>query len=151
MDPRTISLCGGALALALAGGIYGVKFLRRRNYLLGVESRPNDRNGRRHNLSVKTTRRGVSLRSRRGFVTSISAKATSSCRRSPVDLQADRPTQCRSVLSGLPKTTLWRILSFIVLLSVASLEKAGGNKEERKRFAQVSENKHIMRVGRLSH
>ena len=46
-------------------------------YLLGVESRPSDRNGRRHNLGVKTTRRGVSLRSRRSFVTGISAKATS--------------------------------------------------------------------------
>lgn len=37
MDPRTISLCCGAIALALAGGVYGVKFLRRRNYLLGIE------------------------------------------------------------------------------------------------------------------
>lgn len=45
-------------------------------YLLGVESRPDDRNGRRHRLSVKSTRRGVSIRSRRTFLTSISAKAT---------------------------------------------------------------------------
>ena len=46
-------------------------------YLLGVESRPDDRNGRRHRLSVKSLRRGVTLRSRRTFLTTVSAKATS--------------------------------------------------------------------------
>ncbi len=45
-------------------------------YLLGVESRPDDRNGRRHRLSVKSLRRGVTLRSRRSFLTTMSAKAT---------------------------------------------------------------------------
>ena len=45
-------------------------------YLLGVESRPDDRNGRRHRIGVKTTRRGVTIRSRRSFVTAMSAKAT---------------------------------------------------------------------------
>ena len=45
-------------------------------YLLGVESRPDDRNGRRHRIGVKTTRRGVTVRSRRTFVTAMSAKAT---------------------------------------------------------------------------
>ena len=45
-------------------------------YLLGVESRPDDRNGRRHRLSVKSLRRGVTLRSRRTFLTTVSAKAT---------------------------------------------------------------------------
>ncbi len=45
-------------------------------YLLGVESRPDDRNGRRHRIGVKATRRGVSIRSRRSFLTAISAKAT---------------------------------------------------------------------------
>ena len=45
-------------------------------YLLGVESRPDDRNGRRHRIGVKTTRRGVTIRSRRTFVTAMSAKAT---------------------------------------------------------------------------
>ena len=45
-------------------------------YLLGVESRPDDRNGRRHRIGVKTTRRGVTVRSRRTFLTSVSAKAT---------------------------------------------------------------------------
>jgi VWFA-related protein len=44
-------------------------------YLLGVESRPADKNGRRHRIGVKTSRRGVSLRSRRTFVTAVSAKA----------------------------------------------------------------------------
>jgi VWFA-related protein len=45
-------------------------------YLLGVESRPDDRNGRRHRIGVKSTRRGVTIRSRRTFLTSMSAKAT---------------------------------------------------------------------------
>ena len=45
-------------------------------YLLGVESRPDDKNGRRHRIGVKTTRRGVSLRTRRSFLTAMSAKAT---------------------------------------------------------------------------
>jgi VWFA-related protein len=45
-------------------------------YLLGVESRPNDRNGRRHRIDVKSARRGVSIRSRRSVLTSMSAKAT---------------------------------------------------------------------------
>jgi VWFA-related protein len=45
-------------------------------YLLGVESRPDDRNGRRHRIGVKTTRRGVRIRSRRTFVTAMSARAT---------------------------------------------------------------------------
>ncbi len=45
-------------------------------YLLGVESRPEDRNGRRHRTTVKSVRRGVTIRSRRSFLTSISAKAT---------------------------------------------------------------------------
>ncbi|MFA5908379.1 MAG: VWA domain-containing protein [Vicinamibacterales bacterium] len=45
-------------------------------YLLGVESQAADRNGRRHRISVKTPRRGVTIRSRRSFLTSVSAKAT---------------------------------------------------------------------------
>ncbi len=45
-------------------------------YLLGVESRPDDRNGRRHRVGVKSLRRGVTVRSRRSFLTSMSAKAT---------------------------------------------------------------------------
>ncbi|HYE89176.1 MAG TPA: VWA domain-containing protein, partial [Vicinamibacterales bacterium] len=46
-------------------------------YLLGVESRPDDRNGRRHRIGVRSARRGVSIRTRRSFVTAISARATS--------------------------------------------------------------------------
>jgi VWFA-related protein len=46
-------------------------------YLLGVESRAADRDGRRHRLSVKVTRRGVTIRSRRTFLTTLSAKASS--------------------------------------------------------------------------
>lgn len=37
MDSRTISLCAGAFALAFSGFFYGTKFLRKRNYLIGIE------------------------------------------------------------------------------------------------------------------
>ncbi len=37
-------------------------------YLLGVEPAPNDRDGKRHRIEVKTARRGVSLQSRRAFL-----------------------------------------------------------------------------------
>ena len=37
MDARTIGLCLGAIALALSGAIYGAKFIKKKNYLLGVE------------------------------------------------------------------------------------------------------------------
>ena len=60
-------------------------------YLLGVESRPDDRNGRRHRIGVKSTRCGVSIRSRRSFLTAISAKATT-----PVDAVT------RAIRSPLP-------------------------------------------------
>ena len=46
-------------------------------YLLGVESRAEDRNGRRHRISVKAIRKGVTIRSRRSFLASVSGKATS--------------------------------------------------------------------------
>ncbi len=38
------------------------------HYLIGVEARPRDRDGRRHRISVKSLRRGVTLYSRRGFL-----------------------------------------------------------------------------------
>ncbi len=44
-------------------------------YLVGVEARPSDRDGRRHRLTVKTTRRGVSLRSRSRFLAGVSGTA----------------------------------------------------------------------------
>jgi hypothetical protein len=37
MDLRVISLCTGALVLAITSGVYGWKFLVKRNYLLGIE------------------------------------------------------------------------------------------------------------------
>jgi VWFA-related protein len=47
------------------------------HYLIGVESRPADRDGRRHRISVRTTRRGVTVYSRRGFLGTTSPGATS--------------------------------------------------------------------------
>jgi VWFA-related protein len=53
------------------------------HYLIGVEAEPADRDGRRHRISVKTNRRGVTLFSRRGFLASTSPAATS-----PIDAVA---------------------------------------------------------------
>lgn len=46
-------------------------------YLLGVESRVEDRDGRRHRIAVKVTRRGATVYSRRGFLASTSVAASS--------------------------------------------------------------------------
>lgn len=46
------------------------------HYLIGVEARRSDRDGRRHRISVKTTRRGVTVRARRGFLADVSPAAT---------------------------------------------------------------------------
>jgi VWFA-related protein len=46
-------------------------------YLIGVESRPGDRDGRRHRISVRVTRRGLTVFSRRGFLGTTSPAATS--------------------------------------------------------------------------
>jgi VWFA-related protein len=45
-------------------------------YLIGVETRPSDRDGRRHKITVKTTRRGTTLFSRRGFLAPTSPTAS---------------------------------------------------------------------------
>ena len=45
-------------------------------YLIAVEARPADRDGRRHRISVKTARRGVTLYSRRGFLAPTSPAAS---------------------------------------------------------------------------
>jgi VWFA-related protein len=47
------------------------------HYLIGVEAQASDRDGRRHRISVKTSRRGVTLLSRRGFLASTSPATTS--------------------------------------------------------------------------
>lgn len=46
-------------------------------YLIAVEARPSDRDGRRHRINVKTTRRGATLFARRGFLAPTSAAASS--------------------------------------------------------------------------
>jgi VWFA-related protein len=47
------------------------------HYLIGVEARPADRDGRRHRISVKTNRRGATILSRRGFLAPMGAAASS--------------------------------------------------------------------------
>jgi len=84
-------------------------------YLLGVESRPNDRNGRRHRIGVKTTRRGVSIRARRTFLSSVSAKtaspvdAVSRALRSPLPIN-DLPLKMSTWIYKEPGTTRVRVL-----------------------------------------
>jgi hypothetical protein len=80
-------------------------------YLLGVESRPDDRNGKRHRVGVKTARRGVSIRSRRSFLSSMSAKATT---------PADAVT--RAIKSPLP------INDLPLKLSTWTYKQPGGGK-----------------------
>lgn len=46
-------------------------------YLIGVEATPQDRDGRRHRIQVKTVRKGVRLSSRRGFLAPAGPAATS--------------------------------------------------------------------------
>jgi hypothetical protein len=45
-------------------------------YLIGVEARPVDRDGRRHRISVKTNRRGATILSRRGFLAPMGVAAS---------------------------------------------------------------------------
>ena len=47
------------------------------HYLLAVESRPRDRDGRRHRIQVKSARRGVTVYSRRGFLATTSPGSSS--------------------------------------------------------------------------
>jgi VWFA-related protein len=47
------------------------------HYLIGVEAKPGDRDGKRHRISVRTSRRGVTVYSRRGFLGSTAPAATS--------------------------------------------------------------------------
>lgn len=37
MDPRSLAQCASTLILAVSGGFYGFKLMRKRNYLLGLE------------------------------------------------------------------------------------------------------------------
>ena len=71
-------------------------------YLLGVESRAEDRNGRRHRISVKAVRKGITVRSRRSFLTSVSGKATT-----PVDA-VTRALKSPLPINDLPiKVSTW--------------------------------------------
>jgi VWFA-related protein len=47
------------------------------HYLLAVESRPADRDGKRHRIEVRMNRRGLTVYSRRGFLAPTSPAATS--------------------------------------------------------------------------
>jgi tetratricopeptide (TPR) repeat protein len=66
-------------------------------YLLGVEQRPNDREGNRHRVDIDVRRRGVTIRSRQAFVLSAAAAAA----KSPNDMLRDALLSPFAV-SGLP-------------------------------------------------
>jgi VWFA-related protein len=71
-------------------------------YLLGVEARLADRNGQRHRISVKSARRGVTIQSRRTFLTSVSAKAAT-----PTEA-VTRALRAPLLINDLPlKVTSW--------------------------------------------
>lgn len=84
-------------------------------YLLGVEARPDDKNGKRHNISVKSIRRGVSIRSRRSFITALSARAgtpaeaVTQALRSPLPVN-DLPLKLATWTYKEPGTTRVRVL-----------------------------------------
>lgn len=46
------------------------------HYLIGVEARPTDRDGKRHRIQVKSSRRGLTVYSRRGFLATTSPAAS---------------------------------------------------------------------------
>ena len=99
------------------------------HYLLAVESRPDDRNGRRHRLTVKSTRRGVSIRSRRTFLTTVSAKATS-----PADA-VGRAIRSPLPINDLPlKLSTWTYkepgTSKVRVLIAAEVERLAGQSLE---------------------
>jgi VWFA-related protein len=98
-------------------------------YLLGVESRADDRNGRRHRITVKTTRKGVTIRSRRSFLTSVSAKATT-----PVDA-VNRAIRSPLPINDLPlKVSAWTYkdpgTSKVRVLVAAEVERLAGQSLE---------------------
>ncbi|MGH9201529.1 MAG: VWA domain-containing protein, partial [Vicinamibacterales bacterium] len=85
------------------------------HYLLGVEARPRDRDGKRHQVSVKTTRKGVTIRSRRSFLATLSAKsanpadAVSRALRSPLPIN-DLPIRVSTWVYKEPGSVRLRIL-----------------------------------------
>jgi len=94
-------------------------------YLLGVEARAGDRNGRRHRIAVKSSRRGVTVRSRRSFLTSVSAKATT-----PADA-VTRALKSLLPINDLPlKVATWTYkepgTSKVRLLIAAEVERLSG-------------------------
>ncbi len=84
-------------------------------YLVGVEARPSDRDGKRHRLSVKTTRKGVTLRSRSRFLAGLSAatlaptEAVSRTLRSPLPAN-DLPLRLSTWTFKEPGSTRVRVL-----------------------------------------
>lgn len=84
-------------------------------YLLGLDAKPEDHDGRRHRIQIRTKRRGVIVNSRRGFLSTTSPAATS-----PADavkralgaplVLADLPVRLATWTFKEPGTTRVRVL-----------------------------------------
>lgn len=85
------------------------------HYLIAVEARADDRDGRRHRISVKTTRRGLTVYSRRGFLASTSAvaatptEAVTRALRAPLTIN-DVPIRVATWISKPPGANKGRLL-----------------------------------------
>ncbi|MCA1583674.1 MAG: hypothetical protein LC791_02490, partial [Acidobacteria bacterium] len=85
------------------------------HYILGIEARPKDRDGRRHRISVRSSRRGLTINSRRGFLASTSPAATTpadavaKALRAPLPL-ADMPVRLATFTYKEPGTARVRLL-----------------------------------------
>ena len=84
-------------------------------YLLGVEARPEDRDGRRHRIAVRSSRRGVTIRARRTFLAPVSvtpataADAVERALQSPVPI-ADLPLRLATAIAKEPGSGKVRLL-----------------------------------------
>jgi VWFA-related protein len=84
-------------------------------YLIGVEAGPSDRDGRRHRIQVRTSRRGLAIKSRRSFLASTSPAATSPAKaieralRAPLPL-TDMPVRIATWTFKEPGTARVRLL-----------------------------------------
>ncbi|MEW6322037.1 MAG: VWA domain-containing protein [Acidobacteriota bacterium] len=104
-------------------------------YLIAVEARPSDRDGRRHRVEVRTSRRGLAVLSRRGFLapvsgtsgTSSAEDAVSSALRAP-GLRTEIPIRLATWTYKEPGTTRVRLVvaADIERLADQSLEYVTG-------------------------
>jgi VWFA-related protein len=110
-------------------------------YLIGVDARPTDRDGRRHKISLKTNRRGVTVYSRRGFLAPMGAAASS-----PAEA-VNRALRAPLTMNDMPmRLSTWTYKepgsSQVRLLITAEIERSSDQKlEYTSGFIVVDRNK----------